>query len=410
MSDSRWTFIPDLLEEHIDELAFLWGQRLNALRSYQVTAPRFRELEERILGRLDGVRTVGPDARPMLKGRLAADDALAVFAGAIGLLDPAIQADPAETIEATQSAEGPRLRGLAMALCHTPVDVRAYANELRKSGRAEVAAAALEILAFRGAFPPDGAPAIEPILLHEEVSVRCVGWRIVSCAIAPVRAELFAAALRDEDATLRAAALEAAGWCGIKGVLTLARQLATKTPAQSVEVLDLLAVLAGPEDVQLMQRIAETAELGPVRYRILGSYGHPDLVDYVFRGMENEDPKVAFAAGAAFTKMTGANIDSLSVAEVPPEGADPDDPVAAEFSEPVTLPDVEAARREWQRLGPAVRGAGRLATGKDVSRALDAATFAALDMQTRYECCLRSRFYGAWTGTVVHLEAFPHRL
>ena len=409
MSTPVWTFIPDVLEEHIDELSFLWGQRLNALRSYQVSAPRFRDLEERILGRIDGIRAVGTDARPLLEAKLAADDALDVFAGAYGLLDPASHSDPAEIIGVAEKAEGARLNGLTMALCHSPVDVRAHVNELLKSGNPAVAASAIEVLAFRGALPRE-ASAIEPLLLNDDSNIKCTGWRAVSLALLPVRAELFAAALREEDAGLRAAALEAAGWCGIKGVLTLARQLATKSPAQSIEALELLAILAGPEDLPLMKQIAGITELAAARYRIVGSFGHPDLVEHLFRGMEHEDPKMAFAAGAAFTKMTAANIDSQNVVEVPPEDASPDDPIAAEFTDQVTLPDPAAARREWQRLGHAVTSAGRLAGGVDVSRVLDAATFAQLDMQTRYECCLRSRFYNAWTGSLVHLEAFPHRL
>jgi uncharacterized protein (TIGR02270 family) len=409
MSTPVWTFIPDVLEEHIDELGFLWGQRLSALRSYQVSAPRFRDLEERILGRIDGIRAVGRDARPLLEAKLAADDALDVFAGAYGLLDPAGHSDPAEIIAIAEKAEGPRLKGLTMALSHSPVDVRAHVIELQKAGNPAVAAAAMEVLAFRGALARESA-AVEPILLNDDPKIKSAGWRVVSLALVPVRAELFAAALRDEDAALRAAALEAAGWCGIKGVLTLVRQLASKSPVESIEALELLAVLAGPEDVPLMKQIAQTAELGAARYRILGSFGHPDLIDHLFRGMEHEDPKIAFAAGAAFTKMTAANIDSQSVVEVPPADAAPDDPLAAEFADQVTRPDPAAARREWQRLGPATTSASRLAGAIDVSRALDAATFGALDMQTRYECCLRSRFYNAWTGSLVHLEAFPNKL
>ena len=36
MTDTPMKFLPDLVEEHFEELAFLWGQRRGALRS-----PRF---------------------------------------------------------------------------------------------------------------------------------------------------------------------------------------------------------------------------------------------------------------------------------------------------------------------------------------------------------------------------------
>ena len=47
------TFIPDILEEHLEELAFLWGQRQTAVRDPRYTTREFTHLEERITAHLN---------------------------------------------------------------------------------------------------------------------------------------------------------------------------------------------------------------------------------------------------------------------------------------------------------------------------------------------------------------------
>ena len=44
------TFIPDILEEHVEELAFLWEQRQAAVRDPRYTMRELTQLEQRITG------------------------------------------------------------------------------------------------------------------------------------------------------------------------------------------------------------------------------------------------------------------------------------------------------------------------------------------------------------------------
>jgi hypothetical protein len=44
-----------------------------------------------------------------------------------------------------------------------------------------------------------------------------------------------------------------------------------------------------------------------------------------------------------------------------------------------------------------------------MNHALDAASFDSFDMESRWETWLRSRYYGAWTGTPLDLEFHPQR-
>ncbi len=404
MADARWTFIPDILEEHIEGLAFLWGRRQAALRDDTITFPWFRDMEDRIAAHRDGIRVVGADARAMLEEKLAADDAGETCAGALALLDPAAGVEARVITDAFAKAEGPRLDGLKQALAHAGKAVLREVAALRQPDSTPIAAAAAEVLAFHRVLERmDGK--LEPLLAAEDPSVRASGWRTVACAVVPVPPQRYAAAARDEDPVVVAAAMEAGAWCGVRGVLDAVRNAVGKNPAEQAHVLHLLGILGTDADVGLMREIVENETLGPGRFAMVVAGGRPDFMEYLFRGMESEDPETAVAAGAAFTKLTGLNIDSQRVVTVEQEGADE---FEEEFADALTLPDPEAARREWHALSKQLQGVRHMATGRDIG-ALDAATFGAIDMRSRFEICMRARFYGTWTGTLVDIEKFPQR-
>ena len=63
----RLHYIPELLEIHADELAYLWGQRRAAIFDARYTLPSFLELNERVEAHLAGP---GPGRRgPVGPGR-----------------------------------------------------------------------------------------------------------------------------------------------------------------------------------------------------------------------------------------------------------------------------------------------------------------------------------------------------
>jgi hypothetical protein len=115
------TYIPDILEEHVEELAFLWGQRQTALRDPDYTIREFGHLEERITAHRDGVLAVGDHALPLLEDGLAQDDALLVFAAAYPLLHSGSPSATARVLDAFRNAEGERLARLEDALRHAPL-------------------------------------------------------------------------------------------------------------------------------------------------------------------------------------------------------------------------------------------------------------------------------------------------
>jgi len=401
------TFIPDILEEHVEELAFLWEQRQAAVRDPRYTIRELTYLEERITAHLQGVLAVGEVALPLLEDTLAADDPHLVFAAAYALLHAKNETATARVRDSFGHAQGPVLAALQDALAQAPLNPGvAPFRELFHGGPAPVSAAAGTILAFHSALEPT-IPQIERLLRHEDAVVRQSGWRLVGYLGVPLDAKTYAAAMRDDDPGVRRAALYAGAWCGQPGVLAVCRKLAAQPTPEDRDALELLAILGAPEDARLVATLATTAALGPGRFQLVGTYGHPALMDLVLTTLTEPDPAIAAAAGAAFTKMTGQNIDSEKKAKLPPENGSVPDEFEAEFQEEVTLPDPEVAHRHWKLVKPVFQQACRLRRGFDIGGALTAEVFGALDMESRWEILLRARFQAKWSGSPLRLERFP---
>ena len=80
------TFIPDIAEEHFEELQFLWSQRRNALRSAAYTMREMGMLEERIEAHAQGLLVLGDNLLEFVGKALDGDDAMPAFAAAYALL------------------------------------------------------------------------------------------------------------------------------------------------------------------------------------------------------------------------------------------------------------------------------------------------------------------------------------
>src|SRR5436190_720416 len=166
------TYIPDILEEHIEELAFLWGQRQTAVRDPSYTIRELAHLEERITAHLQGILAVGDVALPLLEDALGGDDPSMIFAAAYALLH-AKNASALDRVRASfAQAEGDVLGALRDALAYAPFSpgVAPY-RELFHGGPAPVGAAAGTILAFHAALEPT-VPQIQRLLLQDDPGVR----------------------------------------------------------------------------------------------------------------------------------------------------------------------------------------------------------------------------------------------
>lgn len=406
MTAPALTYIADILEEHVEELAFLWGQRRTALQSPRYSIRAFAHLEERIAAHLQGVLAIGGEALPLLEDTLRDGDSLPSFAAAFALLHRGDDSATARVLDAFAHAENVRLGGLRDALCEGPIgSLLPQLQALAHSARAPLAVAAAQSLAFHTDVGLTDR-LVHQFLSDEAPGVRAQAWRLVGYLGMRLDPKAYAAALRD-DPVVKRAALHAGAWCGERGVLAVGRKFAQAPAPDQADALELLAILGGLEDLPGFTAIGRQATLGPSRFRLIGCFGHPALMELVMVGIRDPDPATAVAAGAAFTKMTGAEIESSTVATLPSDGSPPLDEFEMEFLGEVRLPSPALAQRHWDKVKGHLAQASRICRGVDVGGRLDPESFALLDMESRWEACLRARFHGAWSGSPVRLERFP---
>lgn len=220
-------------------------------------------------------------------------------------------------------------------------------------------------------------------------------------------ADVFHAAMADDDPSVRREALQAAVWSRQSWLLKQCRQKASRPEVDHFDELQMLAILGNESDVKAMQKIARNIELGPQRFEILGSYGHPEIMNDILKALDDPDPSVAVAAGQAFTRITGMDIESDNQAESFPEDSDQSNDLEQNVAGDAILPDSQLARSHWESVKNRYSQGTRWGGGHNLSRGVSDEIISTLDMLTRWESRLRGKYDGSWQGNLANLERFP---
>jgi uncharacterized protein (TIGR02270 family) len=407
--------IPDILEEHFEEFEFLWGQRQEALRSAEYTLPELLELEERIEAHVQGLLVGGENTIPFIQEGLSQDDPQLAFATAYTMLRLNIDSATQQVIDTFLQAEGEQLNGVRQALCHGPIDmIYSPLQEALASAAAPIAVSAAEALAFHKRLDPR-MPRLSEFQQDDNAQVRRAAWRLVILTstnqpLSPdISSRLSDAAMYDEDPAVRSEALHAAVWTRQPWVLEHCRKLSDEPSSDNWDAIQFLAILGKPSDLSRILVVAKVNELGPQRFRALGAFGHPGVIETLLEGMKSEDPLTATAAGEAFTKITGADIESDQTAQVPPEDGSEPDEFEEEFLDEVALPNSDSAQAHWQQAKAEFSSGTRWCRGSNLTQSAGREVLGQLDLESRWEACLRGRFEGTWQGSLIDLEIFPQK-
>ena len=162
-------------------------------------------------------------------------------------------------------------------------------------------------------------------------------------------------------------------------------------------------------DLNRILAVAGTTELGPGRFRVLGAFGHPQVVELVLENIKSEDPLTTVAAGAAFKKITGMDIESDRRVQILPEDGSEPGEFEQEFLDEVTLPDPEAAQAHWQEVREEFSAGTRWCNGRNLTQTAGEEILDQLDLESRWEACLRGRFEGTWRHGLADFETFPQK-
>jgi hypothetical protein len=216
----------------------------------------------------------------------------------------------------------------------------------------------------------------------------------------------FRAGIEDHDPAVRREALLTAAWTRQPWLLEHCRKLAAHPNPDHWDAIHLLAVLGKPQDLPRMLAIGRAAERGPRRFELLGAYGHPAVVDVLLEAMAGQDPE---SAAAAFTKITGVEVDSDRRVQRPPSDRGEPETLQREGLLETVLPDVDRARAHWGQLKPKLSHSTRCCRGFDLSQGASEEAMSHLDMQSRCEALCRGQYEGAWRINLSELESLKPR-
>jgi uncharacterized protein (TIGR02270 family) len=407
--DAAWTFLPDLLEEHLEEIQFLWPIRERGIRSPRMTLRGLQNFEDRLDAHAEGILVAGEDAYPLIDPLLEADDNDATFTATFVLLRIATEIALSRIRDALASARGKRLTGMGRALQLGRSDGLLESLGAVFGGDDEArSATAAEALSYHVRWKGSHDRLLQH-LTHEDPAVKKAGWRVIGNLGIVAEPKLYAAAMRDEELAVRDAALTAAAWTGVQGTIGIVRSAAASPSKDNFAAHRLLAALGEPADLPAIRQLVTTSSLGPERFALATSFGHPSLAPLLLDAISSENKREAIAAGEAFARLTGANLGPGEPVTLPPEDGHEPDEFEKEFLDEDVLPDPAKARAHWDRVGPSLAGFTRIAHGRDISSTIPADAFSWMDMQTRYEWWMRARFRGTWSGSPMQLEVFPQR-
>ncbi|MCX9156602.1 hypothetical protein OPU71_10760 [Niveibacterium sp. 24ML] len=385
----RQNHIPELAQTHAEELAYLWHRRRHSLRSTELTTRAFAELNERIEAHLQGLLITGDALAEIAAPSLLSEDRDEVFAGAWPMLRSG-SANAARTIlEAFAAASGERLLGLRDALgMASPLHTEATLRAALTHGQSHHAAAAAVVLATQRRLEPTH-PRLATLLDEADPAIASQAWRAVlqiDQQSEPIPRP-YAAAIAHSDAQLRAAALEAGVWRGESWVPRVIKQLAES--GDSIGLDWTAATLQRELDDQGIHALL--ALQGKKRFALLARAGHPAAFEPLLIAIQDPDAACAAAAGLAWARITGFDVEGERVALTP---ADDADDFARDFPEEVRLPDVQRAQQQWRDNAAQWQVGNRWCRGHDICRTLSSMAQKTIDLEARWDFGARAALAG----------------
>lgn len=287
----------DVLEEHWDDLDFLWTQREHLAFDADFDLVDLAEHEERIAAHLDGIRIAGDREIERIREHLGSGEDGLVAAATLLLLERGPD-EHASVIKALEAGED----GVRQALRHAPTaHFEALAGELERlavSARSSTTrAAALDVLAFRGRrITPDRA-----LTTDEEPQVRELAWGALG-RLGLLESSDIEAVLHDAEPTVRSAGLYALARAGLEGVVAACLTAATRRTDPDGVALEFLGVLGVREHEGILIESLERPDLAPFAVRGLGAMGTPAAVERLAVEVVRTEDEAAFEA---WNRITG---------------------------------------------------------------------------------------------------------
>jgi uncharacterized protein (TIGR02270 family) len=389
--------IRQLIEEHFEELDFLWEQRESVLSAPDWTLGELAELEERAESHLDGLRLAAGHAVDIARPALSGAETFAATAATLVFMETRLPELAQELLAALADAEAPETRdGIRIGLRHSNIDaIRADLLGLAAEPNLELAAVAADVLTFHGVAVPD----LERLTQAEEPGTRILAYRALGRQAKLDQPSTLSAALEDDSRPVQRAALEAAAMSGMSGLEELCLAASSNREAPNLEALAFLGVLAGPAAMDILALGAREPERAAAAIEGLGALGNVHAVPLLIELM-GEDQECARAAADAFMRITG--LDDLakdepaapSADEAQDDGSRDDGDEDLDFEDEAPAPDPAKAEAWWTENRERFDPGGAWQRGIEVSEITRSPAFDSLPLQVRRDLFLTARAAG----------------
>ncbi len=295
----------ELLEGHLGEAAFLWTLWEGALVSPAYTLAELAEgPEERLLAHLDALVLGGSHSRQkLLLPGLSGDDADVVTASALGLLSSGEEKAEAAVLDALEHAEPAARSWLrrSLELGASPRVLKSL-SRLLASPEADVQAAALEVVAFRGEEP---GPLLGELLSHPSPQLVAAALKAARMTQGPVSEQSVLNALAAPHAEVRTEALLTALTLGLGPAWSLCRKLATG-PTPDGTALLLVGLGGNDSDLERLLAVAKAPGNRAEAIWALGFSGRVEAAECCLQLLE--DAALGRLAAESFCAITGLRL------------------------------------------------------------------------------------------------------
>lgn len=296
----------DVLQEHLDEAAFLWSLWERALVSGNYELAEAAELEERLLAHVDGL-VVGGEAAiaELLLPGLETDEPERISAATLSLLAGNGERELEETLEVLDSGDEVQRAGIGRALELSERE-GLEAALLRRLTAEDPAlrVLAFQVLAFRGALPQekrtewlyrdDAAPVIAALRDPRPLP------RDVAQAVLPQL-------LVDPRPGVREAAMVAGLVSGARAAWKACHKVAEEGGVGRRQCLTMLALGGDERDVELLAGLLRQEASRMDVLWALGFSGQALAAEACLEWMS--DDRAAALAGEAFSAITGLKLE-----------------------------------------------------------------------------------------------------
>lgn len=356
----RW----DILEEHLDEAAFLSGQWERALVDPDYTLAEVAGgPEERVLAHLDGLVLGGTAAAErLLVPALGGDDADVVRAAAWALLLSEHGDRLDLVLEKLSASEPEQAAAISRALqLAARDDVPGRLVALLGKGSPGTRAAVLDVIAFRRA---DVAGPLEAFIGAPDAPVRQAALRLARALPQRFAPHVLEPSLGGEDVAERDLAIAAGLVAGARPAWAACERI-VRDGGPAWDFPALLFALSAEKDLGPLVAALDDPERASGALFALGFTGRVEAADAVAAHLGDED--LGKLAGEAFSAVTGLAIGRENA--VPPQPWNPDAPAGEEEEEAagpeadLPVPDPAPILAWWEKARKGFDPAARLLGG-----------------------------------------------